>query len=499
MRQVIGALVGSVGAIAYTRFLQPEDLGVFVLAGLVYSGLFLLIQAPIRDAVVYFQNQEETYSSAAFWLLLSFSTVAVLLVLMFAGYLGQFYESELAASLTRWIVVAFYFQALAVVPSSLLVKHFRFAVHESLLTVVDMISLIGWVSLAAWGFGPWSLVIPAIIGSIFWAITTWIAARFRPVWSPGREAYRGIIRYSRALFGSKVIIYLNLKLDNLAVGTLGDRALGWYSFGESQSAFVALPVIVPVAQVALPTMAAVQDRLKDVARIYLDMLRLAATLTLPMQIGAIILADLAIGLLFGEQWLGAVPIFRAYLTFRLLGMLLEVSDAATSAIGRPDVRFRVDLLQLPFFVAGIGFGLWVWGGIVGITWSLVIVRLLVGLVYFGATLRILKLSLNETLNYVQPSALAAVLMGVIIYGLRLTGLSRGWLEPLDMPTLADIVDLVSLISLGAISYFIILYMLDRAGLKAVTILGLKLLVPDSIRNRLQRLPFIRRILRRVQQ
>ena len=57
-----------------------------------------------------------------------------------------------------------------------------------------------------------------------------------PVWGPGRAAYADILRFSRSLFGSKVLLYLKSNLDNAAVGTLGESALGWYSLGEEQSA-----------------------------------------------------------------------------------------------------------------------------------------------------------------------------------------------------------------------------------------------------------------------
>ena len=69
-----------------------------------------------------------------------------------------------------------------------------------------------------------------------------------------------------------------------------------------------------------------------------------------------------------------MTVFRAYLTFRLIQTLLSISDAAISALGRPQIRFAVDLAQLPFFVGGIWFGLQVWGGIEGVAWSLAIVQ-----------------------------------------------------------------------------------------------------------------------------
>jgi PST family polysaccharide transporter len=489
VRQVVTLLISTVGVLAYTRLLQPEDLGAVALAWLVYSGLLLLVQAPIRDAVVYYQEREAAYGSAAFWLLLAFSAIGLVLVLLLAGTLGQFYQSAEAAALTRAIAVAFFFDALAVVPGALLLKHFRFAVHESLQTVCVLILLLGWVGLAAAGWGAWSLVLPQIVAAIFWAVATWLAARFRPLLRPGRDAYAGIVRFSRNLLGSNLATYLKLNMDQAAVGTLGEGLLGWYSFGESQSAFAVLAVGMPVAQVALPAMAEVKTRrdllkarLAEVRRIYAEMLRLAATLSTPWQIGAFVLADLGISVLFGEQWLGAVPVFRAYLTFRLVQALLAITDSTISALGRPQIRFAVDLAQLPFFVAGLWFGLRVWGGIEGVAWSLAIVRTVVGLVYLALSLRLTRLAAGALLRALLPSSLAAVFMGLLVYGLRHTAMVRAWStagHPLAV--------LVCLVLVGVISYFLLLYGLDRRGFREVRDMAWRIMVPGSVRRRLAKM------------
>jgi teichuronic acid exporter len=487
LRQVVTTLAGTVGVLAYTRFLQPEDLGAVTLAMLVYSGLLLLVQAPIRDAVVYFQEGEAAYSSAAFWLLLAFSLPAVALVLVLAGPLGQFYESARAAGLTRTIAVAFFFDAVGVVPAALLVKHFRFAIHEVLQTVYVLMLLAGWVVLAASGWGPWSLVLPQVAGAAFWAAATWIAVGFRPGLRPGREAYRGILRFSRSLVGSNLVVYLKANLDQAAVGTLGERPLGWYSFGESQSAFAVIGVGSPIAQVALPAMAEVQARLEQVRRIYLDMLRLAATLSTPMQIGALVLADLGILVFFGEQWLGAVPVFRAYLAFRLVQALSVIGDATVSALGRPEIRFAVDLIQLPFFLGGIWFGLRVWGGIAGVAWSLAIVRAVTAMVYLAVTVRLARLTGRDVLGTLLPSSVAGVGMGLLVYGLCTSGVVQAWLAPIRSPLAVNALLLVVLVMVGAVAYFALLYGLDRAGFRTVRRMAWQIAVPNALRMRLDAL------------
>ena len=57
-----------------------------------------------------------------------------------------------------------------------------------------------------------------------------------------------------------------------------------------------------------------------------------ATLSTPMQVGVFVLAELGLAVLFGEQWLGAVPVLRAYLTFRLVQALLPLGDAAVDPL-----------------------------------------------------------------------------------------------------------------------------------------------------------------------
>ena len=484
-RQIITGLVGTLGMLAYTRLLQPEDLGAAAMAFLVYNGLFMLVQAPIRDAIVYYQDPDSTHASAAFWLLLGFSTAAVALVMLLAGPLARFYDSPHAAGLTRGLAVAFLFQAIAVVPASLLLKRFRFAIHESLQTVFILILLIGWVVLAASGLGPWSLVIPQVIGAIVLALSMWIAAGLRPALRPGRDAYRDVARFSLSLLGSKLLIYLKSNIDNAAVGRLGEGPLGWYSFGEDQSTFVAYGVGTTVAQVALPAMAAAKGQIEKLGQIYLDMLRLTATLSTPAQIGAIVLADLGIKLFFGEQWLGSLPVFRAYLTFRLLCTLLVISNAAISAVGRPEIRFVVDLIQLPFFIAGIWFGLRVWGGMSGVAWALAIVRSLMGLAYFITAARVTHLRMRDVLRYLMPSSLAGILMGAIITGLRQTGIHAYLNSIVNQPLLADVLNLATLTLTGAACYFTMLFALDRPGFRAVAEMGLQIVLPEPLRSRLR--------------
>ena len=472
-RQLVTGVAGTAGVVAYARFLQPADMGAAGLAFLVYNGLFLLVRAPIQDAVVYYRDEDGAHGSAAFWLLLVFSTVAVALVMAGAGFFARLYQAPVAEGLTRAAALAFYLQALAVVPGALLLQRFRFAAYEGWMMVLQIIQLAGWVTLAASGFGAWSLILPAAAVSLLWVAVSWALTRFRPARRPGRDALRDVVRFSRSLFGSKLLVYLKNNLDNAAAGTLGESALGWYVLGEDQSQFATVGVGGPVAQIALPAMAAVRAEGERLARIYLDMLRLTATLSTPMQIGVLVLADLGLGVIFGPQWLPATNVLRAYVAFRLIDTLLQISDAAASAMGRPDLPLKYELWQLPFFVAGIAFGLRVWGGIAGIAASLAIVRSVAGIVYFAVTLRAARVDLRTARRALLPGTLASLVMGAVVYGLR------ALLPPLD-----DGVRLIVLVLAGLPVYAGLLFALDPAGFKEIARMAWEILVPEALRRRI---------------
>ncbi|NDJ53599.1 MAG: oligosaccharide flippase family protein, partial [Chloroflexi bacterium] len=301
---------------------------------------------------------------------------------------------------------------------------------------------------------------------------------------PGREAFAAIIHFSRNLFGSKLLIYLTGQVDNAAVGTLGETRLGWYAFGENQSATVVVGVGATVAQIALPALAAARDHLPDLRQIYLNMLRLTATISTPMQVGGIVIAELAVVLFFGEQWRGSVTVFQAYLTFRLLDTLVRVADATVSAVGRTEVRFRVDLIQLPFFLVGVYLGVVVFESILSVAWTLTLVRTTAAAIYFTQTLRLTDLKPGVLWRYLLPSTLASALMGLSVWGLYASGWLFERLAFINGGFWQQMVLFVLLVAVGGLLYFSLLILLDRRGFTEVFLMAWEIVLPEGPRRQI---------------
>ena len=470
IRQAILFVVGTAGILTYTRSLGPEGIGRFSIAFFVYGALRAVAQAPFRDAVIYYRK--EVYAHAVFICLMVFGAFAIGLTVLAAPIIAAYYESPDTVRLIWIICVMFFFYSLSVVPAAILLKSFRFDYHETLLAASEGVFTLSVIILLWLGWDVWGLATAYVAQAAFWAAASWWAAGYRPKSIIDWPVYKDILSFSGSLMGSEMITYINGNADNAAVGTLGEKSLGLYTFGENNSGFMVLGIGLPISQITLPALAAVREQAAQFRAVFSEMLRLVSILSTPGHIGAWLLADYIIVLFFGAEWLQALWVIRAYFTFRLFHTLLTISNVAVSAYGRPDLRFKQDLIQLPLFLGGIWLGLNVWGTIEAVAWALVIVRTSIAFLYFGLTVRFTPVTWGDAWEALRPSTLAGLLLGGLILLARIV-------NPFSFPDpttfMSALIPLAVYVTFGIGGYIAVYYLLDPTGFRDVIALGRRVL------------------------
>lgn len=466
IRQAILFIVGTAGILTYTRMLGPDGIGRFSLALIVYYLLRAIAQSPFRDAVIYYRREDHAH--ATFICLIIFGGIAVTITVFAAPWIGLFYELPDSVPVIQAMCIAFFCYSLSVVPAALLLKKFKFAYHETLLALSEVVFTSVVIFLAWQGWDVWALVIAHISQAGFWAAAAWWAAGYKPKWITEWAVYKDVLRYSGNLMGSELIGYINGNADNAAVGTLGQTSLGLYTFGENNSSFMVLGIGLPISQIALPSLSAVREKADEFRQVFASLIRLVSVISTPGHVGAFLLADYIVVLFFGVEWLEAIWVIRAYFSFRLFNTLLTISNAAVSAYGRPDLRLKQDLLQLPLFLIGIWLGLTYWGTIEGVSWLLVVVRTFMAFVYFGLTIHFTPLTWGDSIRTLSPSFIAAATLGMIIFVGR-------WFNPFDLadPTdfMSALLPILLYVPAGIAGYTFLYYKLDSDGFRDVIALG----------------------------
>ena len=193
-----------------------------------------------------------------------------------------------------------------------------------------------------------SLMFVSIVGLFIW----------RPVWRPwfswNREVVRYYLSFGSRNFGAGALLLALDRVDDLwTLRYLGDTALGYYSRAYTFATYPRRILAGPVNQVAGGTYAELKGERERLSKAFF---RTNALLVRSGFFLAGLLALIApelIAILLGDKWLPMLQAFRLMLVYTLLDPIkMTVADLFV-AVGRPELVFRVRLLQLGVMVVGL--------------------------------------------------------------------------------------------------------------------------------------------------
>jgi teichuronic acid exporter len=360
-----------IGTLYAARLLVPGDYGLVAMATLAI-GLARMVEDFGMDALLV---QDRSLAGDAL------ARLAGLLLLVAAVLAGAF---ALAAPLVagffgeprvQLIIVVmsaiFFTDALQVVPRARLqrdLQYRRLGIAQLVQTVATQTAL---VSAALLGLGYWSLVVNNLAGAM--AVTALLV-----FWSPFAIRWpRELATLARPLLAgwrilaSRAAWYGYTSADQTVIGRfLGKDSLGEYSFALTFSSLAQQEVTSVVSKVVPGIFSAVQDRITEMRRYFLQLTAFLALVTFPMAIGLALVADLLVPLLLGPTWTGVVVPLRllcVYAAFVASQMLLSHVLMWTG-------QFRVNMWCsiLACAVMPIAFYVAVRWGLEGIGWAWVL-------------------------------------------------------------------------------------------------------------------------------
>ena len=159
------------------------------------------------------------------------------------------------------------------------------------------------------------------------------------------------------MVGNNLVNSLNMQADIFFGGrTLGANMLGTYSLPRDlclKFAFIINPIIT---RVGFPVMAKVQGDRALLKEIYLNTIRMTASVNFPIYLGLLIFAPEVVRLLFGSQWLESIPLLRILALWGLVRSTGNPVGSLLYAKGRADLSFKWNVVMLFVFFSALWFG-----------------------------------------------------------------------------------------------------------------------------------------------
>jgi O-antigen/teichoic acid export membrane protein len=346
--------------------------------------------------------------------------------------------------------------SLTTVANGRIIRERRFAIFAASDLASTLAGTTAALAAAFAGWGAWSLVVQQLV---LWSVKTfWVT---RAAGTPVRAHYRfseakALLLFGVHSIGAMLADFVARNLDSLIVGaTLGATLLGYYAMGYQ---IARMPDMLITGPFYLYIFTAVSRRLHDsgpggTGDLAVGALRLGSAALAPLFCGLALVADLAVPLLLGSKWDGAVVPLRNLAGAGFSFCMCSLMAAVLMGLGKAALRLKLSVLlgviTIATVAATVRFGLETVSAAAALAMAAVFA------IYLVVLTRDLKVSFSRALPALVPAVAASAVMAAVVLGVRAA--SAG---------LPEAAQLVLAILAGAASYPAVLAALARRRLLA---------------------------------
>jgi PST family polysaccharide transporter len=408
-------VVAWLATLVVARTLTPADYGLYAMATMFLGLVGLLSEFGIGTSVVMLRDLADEQVAQINALAVMLGIAAFSLSCALAVPLGRFFAAPELPAVVIGLSTAFVITAFRVVPYSLLQKELRFKWIAFVDGTQTLVTSIGMVVFALYGFKYWTFVVGALLGAIVSTALVLISRRHQFAWPRPRSLTRAIT-FSRQYVVAGLAYYVSSSADLFVAGKmLGHVSLGVYSFASTLATMLPDKIAALMTSVTPSIFSSVQTESVALRRYLLSLTEGIALITFPAALGLAFVADDLVTVVLGEKWRSMVAplqILAAYAAFRSIAPL---PATVLTAIG--EMRFVMWNQILAAVLLPAAFYLGSRWGAVGIATGWAVAHPALRLLIYRRAFRRIDLSAWQYLAVLSPALGGSLLMLLAIWTL----------------------------------------------------------------------------------
>ncbi|MBN8788887.1 MAG: MOP flippase family protein [Terrimonas sp.] len=412
--QVVKQLITLIISGILSRLLTPAEYGLLGMITVAIGFLQVFRDMGLGSSIIRKQEISATEQSSIFWLNMAVGCLLMLLLMLAAPLLANFFKEPRLTLLVRVMSLNFVMGAMTVVPDALIQKaiDFKSYFYRNLGTVLAGGILGIW--LAYKGFGVWALIGQSLLTTITGVIISFRMVKWRPRWVFNKALLKNHMKYSMPLLGDSTINYWVRNIDNLLVGKfLGASLLGIYNRAYSLMLLPVRQISVTLTRVMFPSFAIIQHDSGKMWDQYGKMMSLVAMISFPLMSFLGVYANEVIFIVYGSGWLEVVPLFKIFCFLGAIQSVATLSGSVFYATGRTALMFKVGLVSKALMIIGIAGGLF-YGRLLGMVWGYVISSTFAFLIESYFVSHVLLNKLRDFFLNIIPEVLASLLSMLLL-------------------------------------------------------------------------------------
>lgn len=438
------------------RLLVPEDYALMAMAGVFLAFITQFEELGLRVKLVQMPDYTLDYARSVFGLVLVTNLVLVALLALASPLIADFFSQPRLIPIVILLSLGMMISALGSIPDALIKRQLDFRGLAIIDVTRAVIASTTTLVLAYAGFGVWSLVWSALVGSVVATVGLLIVSPFRSLPSFNFKGMRDTLQFGGLVMLQRLVWWAYTGLDSLLIGRFYPAAaLGIYGTA-GQLATLPLEKVGQILNVLSFTGLSRVNQDREMFGHYLRRAtKLVALVLFPTFFGIAAIASEFAPVVLGEKWVELGPIAAILALSAAPRCISSVVTESLNSLGKPHLHLRCMIVTALLFAVGIVAGLPI--GLEAIALGVVAASLLACLHNMLLVSSEIGMPIWRLLVGMWPPTLAAVAMLVLLSLLRP-------LLPIPFPS---VLGLLTTIALGAVVYVGMIAALDRDGFRLV--------------------------------
>lgn len=341
-------IIGLVTTIILSRLLTPTDFGIFAIAM-----SFVILADIFRDfgTSSYLLQVEELTDQrlkSAFTAVLATSAVCAGVLLLATPVIVSLYGDARFWQLMPLFALNLLLGPFAIIGISLLRREMAFGTLTGISLLATMANFVVVVGLALLGYGVMSLAWATLSASVVRLVTVWIVRPCFRVFRISLRGWKDPFEFGVVTTATAILNAIYEYLPQLIIGrSIGLAAVGL--FGRA-TALCQLPdrlVIGTISPIILPALSQQARAGLPLKPAYLLSLSHMSALQWPILLCFALLAEPAVLILYGEQWVEVAPLARIMALAALMLFPAFMTYPTLVALGRVRDTLWMSLISLP--------------------------------------------------------------------------------------------------------------------------------------------------------
>lgn len=342
--------------------IEPVGFGLFALASLLVSLPQILLDQGVGSAII---QSEKSFSridlSTYFWLLSGFCFLLLVLSLVTAPLIANFFSEPQLTTLLIFIHVAFFFESFGKVSGALLRKRLRFSYIAKVETSSFLLATSIVIVFAYLGHSYWALAYGLLFEYTFIAVCNLVGASFFPVFSFSARSLKKVYVFTKNISLIHFTSLLMRYIDDLIIGFFfGKAALGIY---DRAYQIVHLPMRLitnRIVMVLFPAYSQKGTEKQKIRKIHLRVIHYSAILYFFILGGIILCTKYAVVIFLPKEWNELTFFIPVLALGGVIHAFINYNYSIFLAFNRTDLQLRYGLVTRSIIISSYLIGAF-WG------------------------------------------------------------------------------------------------------------------------------------------